>query len=500
MSLSITSPMSDEERKLIEYRNSTNFKSVKRADSSVSQILDTSVYSVIYNYDEKSGKWEKQKQEGPLFVVQRDKSPEWSLYMLNRQGLKNPAIPLVPGEMKLTVIDQAMLQVARRGDKQRIGIWFSEGPEVVERFRTTVLGICGEPSKRPNQPNVTSSPAVPTATAATAAEDGLSRLFAGLMKSPPIQSPPVQPAVPTPPTQTTTITATTGPNTSQPILTAAPTPIPAGPIPVPTSSDPISTHGQLPISPPPPPQMASPPGQTADDLLMSILGMAPPPPPAQQPQQAQQQQPSPEHLAVGSNGPPIQNISPIPYPSAPQPQRYPIQQFPPQSQFQQYPVQPIPHPQFLQNRATPPPPGPHSQYSPVVQNQQPQPRYHKIGDATFAQTAATASSLPPPTISPNPHSATPSPAIPFHTPAPNTPNHIGMNQRPRNIIAESVVDGLERRERDEGLRVAGIGLGKEERKLEFTRRVADLILSDERFVDELWESYLDRMSRAAQGG
>lgn len=47
-----------------------------------------------------------------------EKSPEYLLYMLNRQTVKNPAIPLVPGEMKLTTLDDGMLQVARRGDSK----------------------------------------------------------------------------------------------------------------------------------------------------------------------------------------------------------------------------------------------------------------------------------------------------------------------------------------------------------------------------------------------
>ncbi|WVW78361.1 hypothetical protein I302_100315 [Kwoniella bestiolae CBS 10118] len=483
--MSNPSPLSDEEQQLLEYRNATNFRSVKRADPSVAQILDTSVYSVIYHYDEVGAKWEKQKSEGPLFVVQRDKSPEWSLYMLNRQGLKNPAIPLIPGEMKLTVIDQGMLQVARRGEKQRIGIWFSEGPEAVDRFRRTVLGICGEPSKRPDLP---SSPANSAAQPVSQNEDGLSRLFAGLMKSPPVQSPPVQPAVPTPSTQTTTITTTTVSTTSQPILTATPAPPPTGPIPVPTPADPTSTHAHLPISPPPPPgPVQSPPGQTADDLLMSILGLAPP----QQSQPHQHPQPQQQSPLGIPQGPP-QHISPAPYPPAPEVHQQPIQQFPPP----QYPP-----PQFAHGRPTPPPVPGHPQFvpSPYAQAPAPQPqspvRYHKIGDATFARTAALASS------SPSTSTSNVSPAISFHTPGSNTPNLNGYksNHESRGIIAESFVDGIQRREQ-EGLRVAGIGLGKEERKVEFRRRVTDLILSDESFVDELWESYLDRMSRAAQGG
>lgn len=48
---------------------------------------------------------------------------------------------------------------------------------------TTVISICGEPSKRPDASGV-ASPAIPLASQSSAAqaEDGLSRLFAGLMK------------------------------------------------------------------------------------------------------------------------------------------------------------------------------------------------------------------------------------------------------------------------------------------------------------------------------
>jgi len=60
----------DEQRKA-DIIQQTNFRSVTRNDPSVQEILGTSVYSVIYLYDEAAGAWEKQKQEGPLFVVRR---------------------------------------------------------------------------------------------------------------------------------------------------------------------------------------------------------------------------------------------------------------------------------------------------------------------------------------------------------------------------------------------------------------------------------------------
>lgn len=119
-----------EEERIALFKQNTNFRSVTRNDPSVIEILETSVYSVIYLYDEAAGAWEKQKQEGPLFIVRRsvhelrgrrrtynrDKAPEYALYMLNRQAVKNVTMPLIPGEMKASVVDPTTLQVARRGE------------------------------------------------------------------------------------------------------------------------------------------------------------------------------------------------------------------------------------------------------------------------------------------------------------------------------------------------------------------------------------------------
>ena len=68
---STSTPSPQEDQRVLEFRNATNFRSVTRNDPNVVEILETSVYSVIYQYDEEAGEWEKQKQEGPLFVVKR---------------------------------------------------------------------------------------------------------------------------------------------------------------------------------------------------------------------------------------------------------------------------------------------------------------------------------------------------------------------------------------------------------------------------------------------
>ncbi|WWD21550.1 hypothetical protein CI109_106036 [Kwoniella shandongensis] len=491
MSTSAATP-DEEEQRLIDFRNATNFRSVKRADPHVSSILETSVYSVVYYYDETSGKWEKQKQEGPLFVVRREKNPEYSLYMLNRQTVKNPAIPLVKGEMKLTVVDQGMLQVARRGDKLRIGIWFSEGEEAVNRFRSVILGICGEPSKRPD---ATASPAIssPPPNPSAGAEDGLSKLFAGLLTSPPVQA-----AVPSPQSTFTSVTtnALSTPS-SQPILAASP----AHPVLAPAPSE-ISTSAMTsPPQPPPPAPVlpTGPPGQTADDLLMSILGFNPPSQP-QQPHQPHQQFLSPQPPFQQQYQPQQQYQSGPSIPNQAGP-NFPVQQAPPllpQQSFPQF------HPSTQQSPSTSPQPPP----QPPIQNYPPsplrhQPIYaHKVGDATFAQAARTPP-FAPPTISPAPHLAMHAgdssfQSAPSHCRTPVNGYRPGVESR--QTVTEAVIDGVDKKQRDEGLIIGGIGLGADERKKEFTRRLTDLILTDERFVDDLWFAYLERMSRAGSGG
>ena len=54
----------------------------------------------------------------------RSKTPEYALFMLNRQTVKNVLIPLVPGEIKCTIVDASTLQVARRGESRfRVSLW-----------------------------------------------------------------------------------------------------------------------------------------------------------------------------------------------------------------------------------------------------------------------------------------------------------------------------------------------------------------------------------------
>jgi len=72
--------------------------------------------------------------------IDRDKSPEYVLFMLNRQTVRNVTIPLVPGEMKLTVVDTSTLQVARRGESGSI-LKFLDCADVVPQNREGGYGL-----------------------------------------------------------------------------------------------------------------------------------------------------------------------------------------------------------------------------------------------------------------------------------------------------------------------------------------------------------------------
>ncbi|OXG13751.1 hypothetical protein C361_05893 [Cryptococcus neoformans Tu259-1] len=519
-----------DDQRLLDFRNATNFRSVKRADPSIIAILETSVYSVIYHYDERSGRWEKQKQEGPLFVVKREKSPEYLLYMLNRQTVKNPAIPLVPGEMKLTALDDGMLQVARRGDKARIGVWFSEGHELVQKFRTTILGIVGEPSKRP-EASFSPTPQAPQSAPSTAApaEDGLSKLFAGLMKPPTAQPSVLQQSISS--QQDNVCPASVAVPVNQPIIphpVPAPTLAPVPPLTQPTMNIQASVSVPLsfaasPVAAPPSALLPEPAAalapvasepakyETADDLLASILGTAPPAPIAKPSLIAQQTVPQQPPAAPAQ----YRQVSPLSYGSAPTPIHQgssPVRTYTPQQQAygqqaNEYLTSPVQQPVLTETHVR---------------------KSSKIGDATFAQAAQAAAANSALTHTPPMHALSPNSRYPasndqaqaegqsharsysqtsqrcsgYQLDQPtrrayqrmSTPSSYRNGAESRAVMAEAMVDAIVHKEENDDARIWGIELDAKKRKLEFRRRLVDLMMTDEMFVDNVWVAYLERMS------
>lgn len=61
--------------------------------------------------------------------------------MLNRQAIKNVFLPLVPGEMKLTVTDESTLQVARRGESELDRFRIYPGDRLMSQKQGGVSGL-----------------------------------------------------------------------------------------------------------------------------------------------------------------------------------------------------------------------------------------------------------------------------------------------------------------------------------------------------------------------
>ena len=71
------------------------------------------------------------------WLIGRDKAPEYALYLLNRNAVKNTLVALVPGEMKATRSDEQALQLARRGERVSYGL--RPLPELMSRAQEELL-------------------------------------------------------------------------------------------------------------------------------------------------------------------------------------------------------------------------------------------------------------------------------------------------------------------------------------------------------------------------
>ncbi|MBW0518945.1 hypothetical protein O181_058660 [Austropuccinia psidii MF-1] len=71
-----------------------NFNVLRRHDPQICSIIDSTSYVVIYRYFH--GAWSKTGFEGTMFLFQRQSSPLFGLFVLNRQGLDNFCQGLLP--------------------------------------------------------------------------------------------------------------------------------------------------------------------------------------------------------------------------------------------------------------------------------------------------------------------------------------------------------------------------------------------------------------------
>lgn len=69
---------------LQQAKNVINLNVLKRYDSSIIHIIETSSHVVLYDFDTHSSQWKKRGIEGTLFLYERSQEPRFGFYILNR--------------------------------------------------------------------------------------------------------------------------------------------------------------------------------------------------------------------------------------------------------------------------------------------------------------------------------------------------------------------------------------------------------------------------------
>ncbi|KAH9822665.1 hypothetical protein DFH28DRAFT_460437 [Melampsora americana] len=118
---------------------SINFNVLRRHDSKITSIIDSTSYVVIYRYFH--GAWSKTGLEGTMFIFQRDHHlPKHGVFVLNRQGLDNMSQGLLSGwEVDL---DEGLIIWRNEGatgdadDDIIHGLWIYE-----EQDRSRIAGV-----------------------------------------------------------------------------------------------------------------------------------------------------------------------------------------------------------------------------------------------------------------------------------------------------------------------------------------------------------------------
>ncbi|KAF9168566.1 hypothetical protein DFQ26_005597 [Actinomortierella ambigua] len=81
-------------------RKAVNLSVLKRHDPNIAEIIDTSSYVVVYQFDEASQSWTKKGVEGTMFVFTRTTSPSFGFYIMNRLSIENFMVDLT-GDLAL---------------------------------------------------------------------------------------------------------------------------------------------------------------------------------------------------------------------------------------------------------------------------------------------------------------------------------------------------------------------------------------------------------------
>ncbi|KAI8325656.1 PH domain-like protein, partial [Martensiomyces pterosporus] len=100
-----------------------NLQVLRRYDSEIQAIIDTTSHVVLYQFQHDTSSWAKKDVEGALFIFQRASAPCYGFMVMNRLSLDNYTELLNP-EMNFQPSDQFLIYRSDGGDV--IGIWIYE--------------------------------------------------------------------------------------------------------------------------------------------------------------------------------------------------------------------------------------------------------------------------------------------------------------------------------------------------------------------------------------
>lgn len=110
-------------------RTQFNINVLKRYDQHVENIVEQASHVVVYDFDEYSNKWEKRGFEGTLFLLKRNQSPFFSLFILNRLSPENFYQTITPGMQFEQMGDYYIYQIP---EQPIMGFWIYEAKDRVK--------------------------------------------------------------------------------------------------------------------------------------------------------------------------------------------------------------------------------------------------------------------------------------------------------------------------------------------------------------------------------
>ncbi|KAJ2613341.1 hypothetical protein H4S08_002274 [Coemansia sp. RSA 1365] len=101
-----------------------NLQVLRRYDSQIEALIDTTSHVVLYQFQEASQTWANKEVEGALFIFKRLEAPYYGFTIMNRLGLKNHT-ELLSADMSFQTSDQIVIYTSKSSNGI-VGIWIYE--------------------------------------------------------------------------------------------------------------------------------------------------------------------------------------------------------------------------------------------------------------------------------------------------------------------------------------------------------------------------------------